>query len=194
MTDGVELLRQRIHGNVQITSLRVSLDKFDVRVATPQVQKFGAGNRAAELAGNPERSPRGLFLDDYINRYNALAAISAGYVVTFSPPTPLGQTKSDGVVIGTPHSSWATEGMFCSDKGRAAIDIAVSSLANVEYRDCLQVGPILLRNGVVPTGLPSSAGTGSDFEKMVKGHVGHSVASRRFMIGGTIAHNRQHVV
>ncbi len=169
--DGVEILRQPLDGNIPMTYLRISLDRFDVRVATPRVPKFGAARSGSETGLNPERGARGLFLDDYVSRYNAVAAISAGYVATFSPPTPLGQIKSDGVVIGTAHSSWATEGTFCSDKGRASIEIAGDMLTKPDYRDCLQVGPMLLLNGAVPSGLQNSSGKGSDYDRMVNGQV-----------------------
>lgn len=170
VTDGAELLRQQPHN----VFLRVALDHFNIRVATPRVPKFGVANQTS--GQNPERTPRGFFLEDYIYRYDALAAISASYVLTFSPPTPLGQIKSDGMLVGTPHSSWATEGVFCSDDGRASIEVATRSLADMDYRDCLQVGPILLRDNAVPTGLPSSTASGSDYDKMISGQVGHSIA------------------
>ena len=169
--DGIELLRASDSNS--ITYIRVSLDRFDVRVATPRVHKFGT-TAPSDSNAYSERSPRGLLLDDYIARYDALAAISAGYVETISPPTPLGLIKSDGVTIGTAHSSWATEGAFCSDKGRASIEIATSTL-DADYRDCLQVGPILLLNGNIPKGLPSSSGSGGDFDKMMKGEVGQAM-------------------
>jgi Phosphodiester glycosidase len=174
VADGAELLQQQPHDNVTMTYLRVALDRFNIRVATPRVLKFGAANQTP--GQNPERSPRGFFLDEYISRYDALAAISASYVKTFSPPTPLGQIKSDGIIVGTPHSSWATEGVFCSDKGRASIEVATGSLADMNYRDCIQVGPILLQDHTVPADLLSSTTGGSDYDKMINGQVGHSIA------------------
>jgi hypothetical protein len=185
VADGAELLRQPLHGGIAMTYLRVSLDKFNVRVATPRIPKFGVTSKDAF---NPERGARGLFLDDYLARYKGLAAISAGYVVTFSPPTPLGQIKSDGVVIGTPHSSWATEGTFCSDKGQASIETSTDPLSKSKYRDCLQVGPVLLLEGAVPSGLLSSA-NGSDYDKMVRGQVPQAMvcidSSGRVLLGLT---------
>lgn len=174
VADGVELLQQPLHGGqITMTFLRVSLDKFDVRVAVPRISKFGASS--SDATSNPDRSPRGLFLDDYINRYNALAAISASYVETFSPPTPLGQIKSDGLITGTSHSSWATEGTFCSDKGRALVGISSDLAAKSNYRDCLEVGPLLLLGGAIPNALPSSSATGTDYNRMINGQVPHSI-------------------
>jgi hypothetical protein len=178
--EGAELLRQQLRPNVSMIFLRVSLDRFDVRVATPQIPTFDGSKEKARPSSDveqytPERKPKGFFLEDYINRYVALAAISASYVETFSPPTPLGQIKSSGRVIGMPHFSWATEGVFCSDEGRVLIENATRPLADMNYRDCLQVGPILLQQSAVPAGLQNADGKGSDYDKIVSGQVGHSV-------------------
>jgi Phosphodiester glycosidase len=170
LPDGIELLRKQLPGNTYMTFSRVSLERFDVRVATPRVPRFGLGDVSSSL----ERNPRGLFLEDYLSRYDALASISAGYVVSFSPPTPLGQIKSDGVIVGQPHSSWATEAVFCSDKGKALIESSPS--ADIPgYRDCLQIGPLLLRDGTAPAGLLNSTGRGADYDRMIKGQVGQAV-------------------
>jgi hypothetical protein len=79
--------------------------------------------------------------------------------------------------------------VFCSDKGRASILVAGSSLANLDYRDCLQVGPILLRDGAVQPNLQSSSAAGSDYDKMIKGQVAQAMvcidSAGRVLLGVT---------
>jgi hypothetical protein len=118
--------------------INVDLNHYDVRVITPLVSL--GGNAAAS---SPERAPQGLSLSDYITRYAAIAVVSGGYIDTYSPPTALGFVKSNGTLVAPPHNSWLTNGLFCSDAGRAVIQSAIPD----GFRDCLQAGPLLLSGG-----------------------------------------------
>jgi len=147
--DGLELRQMRINENKKLTFLQVSLKKFDVRVLTARVPISSSNQKSPEIFATYERAPRGYFLQDYQRRYNAIAALSGGYIETFSPPTALGFIKSNGTVTDAMHKSWLTDGIFCSDKGSASIWQIDEASDAVNMRDCLQAGPLLIYRGRV---------------------------------------------
>ena len=114
---------------------------FPDRLLAPLVSLGGNGT-----APNPERAPQGLSLSDLLIRYGALAVMSGGYIDTYSPPTALGFVKSNDILVAPPRNSWLTNGVFCSDKGRAVIQSGIPD----NFRDCLQAGPVLLSGGRAP--------------------------------------------
>jgi hypothetical protein len=130
-----------------VNYIRVDLSNFDVRVITPLVSL--SGNQPA--SNNPERMPQGFLLSDYLTRYHAIAVMSGGYIDSYSPPTALGFVKSNGTLVAPPHNSWLTNGLFCSDVGRAVIQSASPLSNRSDLRDCLQAGPFLLSAGHVLT-------------------------------------------
>ena len=132
-----------------VRSVRVSLDKFDVRVITPDMTEPHAQEVAR--ASDPERSPRGLFLADYRQKYDLSVVVTGGYLASFSPPRPVGLVKSDGLLVSAVHENWQLDGIACFDKGLAAID-ARERVEELEkkYPDCIQAGPLLLKDGKPP--------------------------------------------
>jgi hypothetical protein len=152
---------QQVHlsDNKNVFFVRAPLEFFDVRVLSPLVQ-FSAQTRA----GDPERAARGYFLQDYLRRFDAIAILSGGYIDTYSPPTALGFVKSDGNILSKEHTTWLTEGVFCSDSGRAIIETVGASADRPKFRDCLQAGPLILSKGKPPTDLPSRKSSG--FQKL----------------------------
>jgi uncharacterized protein YigE (DUF2233 family) len=136
-----------------------------VRVLSSLVS-ISDGSSRGDPVSNLERKARGLFLEDYQRRYGALAILSGGYFASFSPPSPLGFVKSNRISISSPHESWLTEGMLCTDEGRLEITLKAQRADRPEFRDCLQAGPLLLLNGQAPTNLPSRGAPG--FEKLAR--------------------------
>jgi hypothetical protein len=134
----------KINSDKSAYFLRVNFGAIDVRVLTPSVPLGGSLSTAID----PERAPQGFLLADYLARYHAIAAVSGGYIDSYSPPTALGFVKSNGIVAARSHNSWLTNGVFCSDVGRAVIKMVETSVDVNGFRDCLQAGPLLLANGV----------------------------------------------
>lgn len=151
-TKEISLQKQQLSPGKSVSYIRVDLAGFDVRVLTPLVSLQGTGTPS----GNPDRAAQGLYLLDYLNRYRALAVMSGGYIDSYSPPTALGSVKSNGTLIAPPHNSWLTNGIFCSDAGRAIVQAAGSDDTKIDLRDCVQAGPSLLNAGQAA---PQSGGT-----------------------------------
>jgi hypothetical protein len=152
--------------------LRVELGRFDVRVVAAAVQILGP-----ETGGDPEyneRAAKGFFLVDYFRRYRATAVMGGGYTASFSPPTPFGLVKSSGVTINPSHVTWATEGVFCSDKGRVAIAISGTAADNPDFRDCFEAGPLLLLNSLPPVGVPSVQSSSASYDRIAREPIDHS--------------------
>ncbi len=139
----LNIQKQELSGGQAVNFIRVDLSDFDVRVITPLVAL--GGNFPA--SNNPERMPQGFLLSDYLTRYNAVAVMSGGYIDSYSPPTALGFVKSNGTLVAPPHKSWLTNGLFCSDVGRAVIQSSSPVSNKSDFRDCLQAGPLLLSAG-----------------------------------------------
>ena len=148
-----EIQVQQLTGEKSAYYLRVDLGDDDVRVLSPLVPLSSASvaNR------NPERMPQGFFLENYLVQYNAIAVSSGGYMSSYSPPMTLGFLKSNGMSVARPHNSWLTNGLFCSNADRAAIQLVGAEFEPPSFRDCLQAGPVLLRDGSPP---PISANIG----------------------------------
>jgi hypothetical protein len=152
--------------------LRVELGRFDVRVVTAAVQALGS--ESGGDATYNERAAKGLFLVDYLRRYRATAVMGAGYTASFSPPTPFGLVKSNGVTINPSHVTWATEGLFCSDKGRVSITASGNSAENPDFRDCFEGGPLMLLNNLPPVGVPSVQSPSSSYDRIASDPIDHS--------------------
>jgi Phosphodiester glycosidase len=144
VSDGVDLNQISVASNKVINFIRISLDKADVRVLTPLVPLLEG---ALPDPGDISRTGRGLFLEDYKRQFDAVAVISGGYMESNSPPSPLGLVKSNHILIAAANDSLLTNALFCSDKGRAAIQIVTRAVDRPDFRDCLQAGPILLQKG-----------------------------------------------
>lgn len=148
-----EIQVQQLTGGKSAYYLRADLSDDDVRVLSPLVplSSESAANR------NLERMPQGFFLEDYLVRYNAIAVSSGGYMSSYSPPMALGFLKSNGMSLARPHNSWLTNGLFCSNSDRAAIQLVGVDFEPPSFRDCLQAGPVLLKDRSPP---PVSANSG----------------------------------
>lgn len=156
LATGAEVFRLVLADRTEVIAVRVSLDKLNVRVLTAGVP---LENTSTQQLPNPERRARGYSLEEYLRRYDAMAVLSGGYIDSYSPPTPLGFVKSDGVVIHGLHRSWLVEGLFCSDAGRARIILIDNTDVPSQFRDCVQAGPVLLLGGAQPN-LPGRQGEG----------------------------------
>jgi hypothetical protein len=153
---------EQVSGGKSVNYIRVDLVSFDVRILTPQVSLRGV----SPSSNNPERMPQGFYLSDYLSRYNAAAVMSGGYIDSYSPPTALGFVKSNSTLIAPPHTSWLTNGIFCSDVGRVIIQAVGSDINRPEFRDCLQAGPLLLSAGHAPS--PSSSSSSAGYLKLTQ--------------------------
>lgn len=158
IADGLRFIEYSILRNYKnLHVIRVSLNRYDVRVLAAQVS-FTKGIKSSEAVSVPDRSARGYFLDDYRRRYGAIAAMSAGYIDSYSPPTPLGFVKSAGVIINGIHKSWLMTGIFCSDEGVAQITPIEDAKLMQRMRDCVQAGPLLIYRGKVFEGDSRNSG------------------------------------
>jgi hypothetical protein len=98
-----------------------------------------------ELRGR-QHLPEALFIDDFFIESGAVIALSGGYMSSFSPPIPLGYLRSEGMNFGEKHESWLTAGVFCVNSEKA--EIREMKSASMIEGDCLQAGPIIVRNGI----------------------------------------------
>jgi hypothetical protein len=144
-TKDLNIQSQQISSGKIVNYVRIDLVDFDVRVLTPLVLLRDTPSSAS----NPERMPQGLFLSDYLVRYGAVLVMSGGYIDSYSPPTSLGFVKSNSTLVTPPHNSWLTNGVFCSDAGRATIQLVDPEANRPNFRDCLQAGPLLVSAGQV---------------------------------------------
>jgi hypothetical protein len=158
LREGLVLQHLQIAPNKKIHIARISLRHFDVRVLSPLVS-LGTDTTQRPI-NNPERAARGYYLQEYLLRFGAELVSSGGYIESYSPPTSLGFVKSAGRTVSQAHNSWLTEAIFCSDEGKAIIDLMKFDLGRPDYRDCVQAGPLLLRQGRIPTDLPSRKSSG----------------------------------
>lgn len=141
-TAGRPNLKQlKLSSGVTIHYVRVALDKYDVRVLAARVPLV---ERAQQVQRSIERSASGYTLDEYQRRYRALAVLSGGYIDDYSPPTPLGMVRSNGVQFGAIHRSWLVDGFYCARAGHAVITRVDNDQARNGFRDCVQSGPLLL--------------------------------------------------
>lgn len=152
---GIALEVLDLGGGKHVSFADFAVESFTLRVLTPLVSPEGK----AVTANGRDRAAQGLFLADYAQRYRTVAVSSGGYIESFSPPTPLGFVKSRGIIISRSHESWLTDGVICSDDGRISIDAAGRTPDNSQFQDCLQAGPLLLKQGKVdPLGSSNSSG------------------------------------
>jgi len=135
-------MQTELSNGVDVHYLRVSLDKFDVRVLAARVPLFESAQQS--LKSNPERLASGYSLQDYLRRYRALAVLSGGYIDSYSPPTPLGVVRSNGYQVSPIHQSWLVDGFFCSKPGHAEITKVDMDPLRRTFSDCVQSGPVLL--------------------------------------------------
>jgi hypothetical protein len=117
---------------------------------------------ASPSASNPDRTPQGFFLTDYLSRFEVVAVMSGGYIDNYSPPTALGLVKSNGTLVTPAHNSWLTDGLFCSNVGSAVIKPAEPDAFMTGFRDCLQAGPLLLADG------KQESQTGAGYQKLAQ--------------------------
>ena len=128
------------NSGVDVSYVRVSPQDFDVRVLTASV----SGDAQFSKPLYSDRLASGYSLQDYQNRYGAFVVLSGGYIDSYSPPTPLGLVKSNGIQIGAVQHSWLVDGFFCSDVEHVAIVPVNDDATLVASRDCVQSGPLLL--------------------------------------------------
>jgi hypothetical protein len=156
LQEGLVLQHIQIAENKQMHLVRISLRYFDVRVLSPLVSLV----TKQSTNSNPERLARGYYLQEYLLRFGAEVVSSGGYIDSYSPPTSLGLVKSAGATVSSAHISWLTEAIFCSDEGRATIEFMKADFSKSDFRDCLQAGPMLLRQGKIPADTLSRKSTG----------------------------------
>lgn len=116
--------------------------------------------RVQASGGGQAGSRRALYLGDYIGRENAKIVVSGGYMSSFSPPKALGLVKVKGVQISPPHSTWLGKGMFCTNGRQVKIGSFDELKSDGAFTDCLQSGPLLIKNGIVRYDSDASIETG----------------------------------
>lgn len=139
------LRQEKLPGGAILHYIRVPLARYDLRVLAASVPLFANAEGGQRI--NPERSASGYSLQDYLRRYRALAVLSGGYIDSYSPPTPLGLVRSNGLQISPVHQSWLVDGLFCAGHGRVEISRVDMDPVRRTFEDCVQAGPLLLLNG-----------------------------------------------
>lgn len=69
-------------------------------------------------------------------------------MASFSPPRSLGFVKINGDIVSRKVETWIGRGLFCTSGKRVFIGEFDSNRA-ASFPDCLQSGPLLVKNGVV---------------------------------------------
>lgn len=134
-----------LENSLVINFVRVPQDKATVRVLAARVPIL---ERAAQ-GSNPERAASGYSLNEYLTRYGAMVVLSGGYIDSYSPPTPLGLLRSQGLQINPIHRSWLLQGLFCSNEDNVEITLVDMDPLRRNFRDCVQGGPVMLLDGKV---------------------------------------------
>src|SRR5262245_28570435 len=130
-----------------LTYLAIDPANFAVRVeaARPLVAKHSRVQSGLYTTS-------GLPLTDFQMLSSSVAAISGGYLNSFSPVEALGYVQVDGGVENRRHKSWLVDGVLCTAHGTAQI-LAPESQSWEDlpgkYEDCLQAGPRIVADGQI---------------------------------------------
>ena len=87
------------------------------------------------------------FITDKASLPHLLAIVNGGYISSFSPLRPLGLVKIDNNLLSSPVKTWVGMGLVCMKPGQISItEFDVNRVD--EFRDCIQSGPFIIKNGV----------------------------------------------
>jgi hypothetical protein len=127
----------------QVLSIAVDTRKAGLYVLTNRNP-----DRFSEKAEG-SRGATGYSIREFASSPGVVAALSGTYLSSFSPPLPLGYVRSGGTRYNSAHSSWLTDGMICTTEGVPKLVASTTPPPEPPDgpSDCLQAGPILMRDG-----------------------------------------------
>jgi hypothetical protein len=111
--------------------------------ATARVISSSSTNNAKKYGFEVASS---MTLSDYYFSTGAIAAVSGGFIASFSPPVPLGAIFVDGRQVSRETSTWLGTGMFCDSKNKYYVGLYDSGKAHL-FADCIQAGPLFIQGG-----------------------------------------------
>jgi hypothetical protein len=111
--------------------------------ATARVISSSSTNNAKKYGFEVASS---MTLSDYYFSTGAIAAVSGGFIASFSPPVPLGAIFVDGRQVSLEISTWLGTGMFCDSKNKYYVGLYDSGKAHL-FADCIQAGPLFIQGG-----------------------------------------------
>jgi hypothetical protein len=125
---------------------------LSIDVDTQRVGLYVLTNRNPDRfgeAGKASGSATGYSIREFASSPGVVAALSGTYLSSFSPPLPLGYVRSDGTRYNSAHLSWLTNGMICMTDGVPKLLASATPPQEPPDgpSDCLQAGPILVRDG-----------------------------------------------
>jgi hypothetical protein len=152
---GKPVYAQRSLEQIRVGTLEVFY--FTVRRGTADVRLLSP--RFPDAYTSPSRVPRertnGAFLLEMADQFAPQVAISGGYLSSFEPPVGLGFLKVAGRELQPVHRTWLTNGVFCSSGKEWMISEFRSESVISGFPDCLQAGPLLVRDGETTYADPS---------------------------------------
>jgi uncharacterized protein YigE (DUF2233 family) len=88
-----------------------------------------------------------LSITDYYHYTHPIAMVTGGYLLSFSPPVPLGAIVIKGRTLSRPIHTWVGEGWFCTDGNEWSIK--GDNMRETRSSDCIQSGPLLISRGTL---------------------------------------------
>jgi hypothetical protein len=120
-----------------LVSAEVDLNKWNLAVQVPNSTPSGSYN---DISGLP--------LAEYARSGNAKLVMSGGYLMSYSPASPLGLVLKGGRSVSREHNSWLTSAILCIYNDRSvAIVYASDGPRPNSAPDCIQAGPMLVNRG-----------------------------------------------
>lgn len=124
----------------RLTITRVNLKKRSVRIVS---------SHSLALKNDSNSHLGGYNLSEYQKLTNSPLVLSGGYLSSWQPALPLGLVKVNGVQANRPHLSWLVDGLFCTNGKEVIIDKYSSIEQTRNWLDCLQAGPLLIKDGKI---------------------------------------------
>ena len=129
----------------RLTITRVNLKKRSVRIVS---------SHSLALKNDSNSHLGGYNLSEYQKLTNSPLVLSGGYLSSWQPALPLGLVKVNGVQANRPHLSWLVDGLFCTNGKEVIIDKYSSIEQTRNWLDCLQAGPLLIKDGKIIKNAP----------------------------------------
>ena len=155
----IDLQPKDFNNLTELHIVRIDPTKRQLHLVSPGTVKNGRRSDPSQYTG--------LTLTEYASIGHYAIVQSGGYLSSWSPPFPLGYVKINGSEHHRTHASYLTSGVFCIDGGNVDISEYVGTEQFKKWPNCIQGGPILIKNGqlALATDEPAQAVTVTPHEQ-----------------------------